>query len=333
MRRILIDEHVERVADAYLKDLLNPKKTRWREMPKKRLGMIYRSLGTGQEHLKCYVSLLLCLYEKIVVLKSEEFDGFHKRYFSRWDDNLDEVVTPKQKKMTMTEAVQWALRYNDLRESFIPEHLMPLGIQACVYCNEQSACSVTENDQGGRRNVEARYQIDHYYPQSKYPYLCTSFYNLQPSCDKCNRKKWNQWSQFNLYTSDANKQDVFRFAIGDADQILDALISHQAHLLDIQLHANEDGLLENHEHLFGVERLYQQNHKRDAWRVMDILYKQSDSYIRSLKDALGVYVTMTDDEVIDEYFMLFGYDMHKNQVHRRPLNKLAQDIVEFYQLP
>ena len=99
------------------------------------------------------------------------------------------------------------------------------------------------------------------------------------------------------------------------------------------MYANEDGLLENHEHLFDVERLYQQNHKRDAWRVMDILYKQSDSYIRSLKDALGVYVTMTDDEVIDEYFMLFGYDMHKNQVHRRPLNKLAQDIVEFYQLP
>lgn len=333
MRRILIDEYVERVADTYLKDLLDTGRTGWGEMPKMRLGMIYRNLGAGQEHLKCYVSLLLCLYEKIIVLKSEEFDSFHRRYFSMWDDDMGEVVSLKNKKMTMTEAVQWALRYSDLRKSFIPEHLNPLGIQACVYCNEQSVCSITENNNDGRNNVEARYQIDHYYPQSKYPYLCTSFYNLQPSCDTCNRKKWNQWSQFNLYTSDANKQDVFKFAIGDENQILEAMISLQSHRLDIRLHANEDGLLENHEHLFAVESLYQQIHKRDALRVMSILYDNSNSYIKSLKDALGAFVTMTDDEVLDEYFMLFGYDMHKNQVHRRPLNKLAQDIVEFYRLP
>ena len=54
--------------------------------------------------------------------------------------------------------------------------------------------------------------------------------------------------------------------------------------------------------------------------------------MKSIKDALGLFVSITDENIMDEYFSLFGFDMHKNLVHMRPLNKLAQDIVEFYKL-
>lgn len=332
MRRILIDDNVERLANAYLEELLDKSKTGWREMPKSRLMVIYRSLKDGQEHLKCYVSLLMSLYERIIVLRSECFDEFHQRYFSQWDDDLGTEVAVKKKSMTLSEAVQWAFRYDDLQHAFIPSHLKGMGIRACVYCNEKNVGPGSKSDKNGKKVDISRFQIDHFYPQSKYPYLCTSFYNLQPSCDSCNNWKSNSWSQFNLYTCDANKLDVFRFSIGNDEQVLHALIDHDARHLQICLESDEDGLLVNHENLFHVESVYQNNHRKDALRVMDILYKQNNSYIQSIKDALGVFVPMEDDEIMDKYFSLFGFDMHKNQLHRRPLNKLAQDIVEFYKL-
>lgn len=107
----MIDDNVERLANAYLEDLLDKSKTGWREMPKSRLMMIYRSLKDGQEHLKCYVSLLMSLYERIIVLRSECFDEFHQRYFSQWDDDLSTEVTVKKKSMTLSDAVQWALSF------------------------------------------------------------------------------------------------------------------------------------------------------------------------------------------------------------------------------
>lgn len=58
---------------------------------------------------------------------------------------------------------------------------MKLGIKACVYCNA-SYTVATDDDR-------ATFQIDHSYPKSKYPFLCTSFFNLQPSCMHCNQIK------------------------------------------------------------------------------------------------------------------------------------------------
>lgn len=332
MRRILIDDNVERLANAYLEDLLDKSKTGWREMPKSRLMMIYRCLKDGQEHLKCYVSLLMSLYERIIVLRSECFDEFHQRYFSQWDDDLGTEVTVKKKSMTLSDAVQWALRYDDLQHSFIPSHIKDVGIRTCIYCNEKSVASASRIDRDGNIETMTRYQIDHFYPQSKYPYLSTSFFNLQPSCDTCNNWKSNDWSQFNLFTCDAGKQDVFHFSIGDDDQVLNALINHDANHLQIRLESDEKGLLVNHDSLFHVESIYQNNHRKDALRIMDILYNQNNSYVKSIKDALGLFVSITDENIMDEYFSLFGFDMYKNLVHMRPLNKLAQDIVEFYKL-
>lgn len=39
------------------------------------------------------------------------------------------------------------------------------------------------------KNGNGYYDLDHGKPKAKYPYLCTSFFNLQPACPSCNRKK------------------------------------------------------------------------------------------------------------------------------------------------
>lgn len=55
-----------------------------------------------------------------------------------------------------------------------------LSNRACCYCNKQF--TLTVNNKTGK----LRPQLDHFYPQSKYPFFSLSMYNLIPSCSSCN---------------------------------------------------------------------------------------------------------------------------------------------------
>lgn len=328
MRRILIDHNVDAIATDYLRVL---KGKSWREKPMKRLKMVYDALGE-QGGLRCYVSLLMTLYDRIILLHSTEFTAFHDKYFSRWDaEGMSTKVKVKKKEMPFYQAVQWAMRYEDVRKDLLPSFIGRLQINACVYCNEASIAS-GEKTENGNHVIWTRYEVDHFYPKDKYPYLSTSFYNFQPSCGNCNGSKSDKMALFNLYTDDTNEQDVFRFTIGDADQILDALIKSNPDALEIHLVSDDKELQRNHDELFHVESVYQNAHRKQAWRIMAILYDHEDSYIKGLKDFLCGHLTESDHDILMNYFKEYDYDMNKDMVHKKPLNKLAQDIVEFYEV-
>lgn len=327
MRRMLIDNNVKAIATDYLRAL---KGKTWREKPMKRLKMVYDALD-GQGGLRCYVSLLMMLYDRIILLHSTEFTAFHDTYFSRWDaEDLSTKVKVKKKEMPFYQAVQWAMRYEDVRKDLLPSFIGRLQINACVYCNEVSIAS-GEKTEDGNKEIWARYEVDHFYPKDKYPYLSTSFYNFQPSCGNCNVSKSDKMALFNLYTDDTGKQDVFRFTIGDADQISKARINSNPDALEIHLVSDDVELQRNHDELFHVESVYQNAHRKHAWRIMAILYDHEDSYIKGLKDFLCGHLMESDHDILMKYFKEYDYDMNKDMVHKNPLNKLAQDIVEFYE--
>lgn len=56
-----------------------------------------------------------------------------------------------------------------------------LGVRSCLYCNRNYTLTVTNC---GKKII--RPELDHFFPQSKYPLLTLSFYNLIPSCHICN---------------------------------------------------------------------------------------------------------------------------------------------------
>lgn len=327
MRRILIDHNVNAIAADYLRAL---KCNTWREKPLKRLKMVYDALDE-RSGLRCYVFLLMMLYDRIILLRSTEFTAFHDTCFSRWDaEDLSTKVKVKKKEMPFYQAIQWAMRYEDVRKDLLPSFIGRLQINACVYCNEVSIAS-GEKTEDGNKEIWARYEVDHFYPKDKYPYLSTSFYNFQPSCGNCNGSKSDKMALFNLYTDDTSKQDVFRFTIGDADHIMDALMKSEPDALEIHLVSDDAELQRNHDELFHVESVYQNAHRDDAWRIMDILYHHEDSYIKGLKAFLDGHLTGNIHDILMKYFKEYGYYMDKDMVHKKPLNKLAQDIVEFYE--
>lgn len=64
-----------------------------------------------------------------------------------------------------------------------------LGVKLCPYCNRMYTTTLF-----GEHRI--RPDFDHFYPQSNYPYLAVSLFNLIPSCSMCNRKKSNKAEVF-----------------------------------------------------------------------------------------------------------------------------------------
>ncbi len=101
------------------------------------------------------------------------------------------------------------MRYDYVCHGIIP-YLQKIDIRTCIYCNVQYAA--TAKKQNG--TYEVFYELDHFYPNSLYPFLCTNFYNLQPYCGACNKHKSNKKNSFNLYTNNRDEEATpFLFSV------------------------------------------------------------------------------------------------------------------------
>lgn len=82
-------------------------------------------------------------------------------------------VTISEGGVTTKKFYEWVsdrMRYDDVRSFGLLPFMKQLNIKTCCYCNAQYATTfINGNDS------LASYDLDHYYPQSKYPYLSTSF--------------------------------------------------------------------------------------------------------------------------------------------------------------
>ena len=74
-----------------------------------------------------------------------------------------------------------------------------MGINVCPYCNRMYVFVVDKTKKIKKKGKETELiiekttapQIDHFFPQDKYPHLACSFYNFIPSCSICNHIKSN----------------------------------------------------------------------------------------------------------------------------------------------
>ena len=250
MRRILIDDRVRGVAKSFQVFL------------EKGLGCKYKSPKTHLEELannpllnpqqKQYVQLIISEWDNLIVLEPP-FDVTIQKFESIF---VAEKIATEQfgiaPKSLYKEIVK-AMRYDYVQETVYPKIINQLGIKTCVYCNAQYAFSY---DNG--RNSFQNYEIDHWLPKSKYPYLCTSFFNLQPSCTKCNKLKSNKDDilPFCLFTDDKSKLDPFDFSILHVS-CAQYLATHDRDMLRIIFSSKEPGLKDNMDALFHISTQYQ----------------------------------------------------------------------------
>lgn len=222
------------------------------------------------------------------------------------------VYAGKTKKSYLKDEIINALGYNNLRASFFPKYYKSLGIKSCVYCNAQLTVTIDK----GNNSYKANYQLDHYYPKSKFPYLCISLYNLYPVCATCNLSKSYHKIDFELYTKKIDS-NLFRFEI-DPTSKARFLVSRK--IDDLKIIFNKKGD-KNYNKVFKITEIY--DTQKDI--VEEIILK-SLAYNESYrKDLYKLFQYNRINKSLIDRFILGNYTK-PNEIYKRPMSKLMQDI-------
>jgi hypothetical protein len=326
MERILITKEVENCAADYLSALKVRTSNAFR-LPKEKLEMFRDFLqGKGKRFAKyaAYVDTIIQNYDEVILLKPDDFDAYEKRHFKMLKvSQFKKKLKYQKSRKSFYEHVVDAMRYRWVREFVYLGYGLRLGIKACVYCNAQYATTASI-----KGKIAATYDLDHYYPKSHYPFLCTSFYNLVPVCARCNRVKNDSKPTFCLYTDDFRKLRPFKFGL-DPKSVINYMLTHQEQNLTMQLVPNvmsEKKKLNEHIHQLGLDELYSA-HKDVASEVLWKAKIYNKAFRQQLETQFGKLFPHMDGDV-DRF--ITGFSLRKGDVHKRPLTLMGQDIYDKY---
>ena len=324
MKKILITDEIRGMAKDYAMRLLNQE------------GAIdslrhLKSQLTGNEakYVECIIRNLPAILEML----PWNYTNFHQQHFALFDKGgaraidfshrillSDDGGSPKEKAFYMH--IVAALKYDVVQQKLFPECVRKMGIRACVYCNAQYTNTV-EIEEGG--TVKGRYELDHFWPKDEYPFLCISFYNLQPSCSSCNNWKRDEEAKFNLYTDKYEELNPFTFELTPAS-LIRYMLRQDAAVLDIKLKSKDAELLSNHLERFHTDNLY-----KTYADELEVLVWKFKSFNPAFKEQLTdrfkklFPIHATRNDIIR---FLYGFYSKEKDVHKRPLTKVKQDVAK-----
>ncbi len=218
---------------------------------------------------------------------------------------------------TFTEIVQEILGYTDIRKCVFPWFVKQLGIKTCVYCNSQFA--VTDEDDRGY------YQLDHWKPESVYPYLSVCFFNLQPSCASCNMHKRDDKREYHSIWNELKTEsnELYRFTIPNAS-LARYIMTHHIDELAIHMDAVKNtthlALLREKLHIGSLYDQFTDVAEEVVWKRVAF----DQGYLKALSNSSALKMLKQSDV---NRFILGTYDKPED-IHKRPLAKLTQDVAK-----
>lgn len=334
MRRILITNFVRKVAADYAKDI-----STFGAIDKlEKLKATISSQPYSGDYVR-YIQYIIDNYQTIITALPTDFDSSNPRKKLNLPKtfNLSRKFTvirkdknnnPKPVDVLFHKLIVESLGYDWVRNHSYPKFIAKIGIRTCVYCNAQYGVSIEKAD--GSNEITSSYQIDHYRPKSEYPYLATSFFNLQPSCSHCNQMKSKNDALFNLYTDKRGELSPFRFRL-DIGSIVKFLLTCNSSDLEILLEVKNKKdikLLENHEDRFHLTLKYE-NHKEEASDIVLMSIFYSKAYLRQLQTQFGNILHCLNSRALN---VLLGFPTDENDIHKRPLTLLRQNLAQQLEL-
>ena len=268
-----------------------------------------------------YFDLLIADYPKVLTLEPIEWKPYIDKYNEvlKREPNMltTEVAYRKTKKKVfkgkLYERIIICLQYAEARV-ILGEIHQQMGLKTCVYCN----AIPTMSNKG-----EVFYQMDHYLPQSLYPFLGTCFYNLQPSCDVCNGHKMRQDCDFGLYVNSEQHKDLSPFRFVPKVKILDGPYPECE---DIQFRGKEANVTKEskaHEEMFHINNMYA-GYKDEVSALYTDAYKMNPSMIEVNAACWGIPAIKMDVLA----YMSGHLSLEEKDIHKKSLSKLKQDTIK-----
>jgi len=212
-----------------------------------------------------------------------------------------------------------------------------LKIKVCPYCNRSFLSATKSHNQ----NVDEKvlyFDIDHFFPKERYPWLALSFFNLIPSCTLCNqrikgKKELKYGVHIHPYVDDMDKLLKFHIPVDSLDIFLsDVPIKLEIVPRPPYTDQSSDYIRAKNTYLFfNLNNLY--NTHLDYVREIlqkDIVY--SPSYIKQLYTDYGSDGADIFSSKSDMMKMLMGNYVLSEHIHERPLAKLTKDLMEDFSL-
>lgn len=338
MNRIIIDRRIDQYAKDFEVALRNDKPNVLANLANLKNDIaIHSGLPAAelQQYLD-YIDAIITDYglvagtaNNLIILKPSQFATYKAKYDAILPESkLSTTITygvygpgakkaGQAKKKKFYELLSDRMHYSDGARSLMIPYIDALNIKTCVYCNIQYAITTSSG--------KGYYQLDHRMPQSKYPFLCTSFYNFQPSCADCNREKNDDASDFGLFLDNsADIQQPFHLLTNPKTYLKKRKLQQSdidIKLLPSDVHNRQlVALCAEHEKLFDINARYA------------MLKDVAEETIWKCKSYDGTYKTLflkNFPELYDKdalHRFIFGTYADPNNVHARPLSKLIQDI-------
>lgn len=276
-----------------------------------------------------YIDLILCCHQELLTVHPSGKSGF-SFYISKFEKLISHkyinkaLVADSTSMDSLANQIVKAMKYKEMRDDIYSVVTRDLGIKTCVYCN----ANYTITDRHGN----GYYDLDHWRPKAIYPYLCTSFFNLQPACPSCNRKKSDDdKKEFFQLWDDTGKQDMNVLSVDlTPESVTEYLLDHDASKLEPFLYARKpqyDQMCKDTNDKLHINARYKE-HVDVAEEVIWKARAYNASYSKAMRDAFvedakTLGLNLSDDEL--NRFILGTY-ANSEDIHKRPLTAFMQSI-------
>ena len=329
MRKILISNDLEIKAKLYSDNLFKSKNESFKT-PISNLKTLKDNLGKNKyEKVRLYIQKIIDEYKNILKATPTEITNLIDDFDEICDSGiLNKKIKPNDK-LKLYEKIVEAMRYDEVRNSEFHHITDAIGIKTCVYCNSQLAVVTSfsfydKKEKKRKPKIMAKFELDHYYSKSKYPFLCTSFFNLYPVCGNCNKAKSKNPIDFELYTNDPDDLETFNFWIDDQsilDYWLDPNKNHSTLKVQFEsINGNYD-YLNKYNSMFGIQGIYD-----TQTDLAEELVHKAKVYSNAYKESLvDNFKDLFPDKMILNRIIVGNY-AEASEIHKRPLSKYTQDI-------
>jgi hypothetical protein len=314
MRKILIDNALEKKVNDFCDTIFYQRRF---DHPRHVLQKIIDNAEGYSESELNYLKKLSDKYFEILKVKPAFINQLIREF--------DNIIDSDDLKSDFAKVIIDTMRYEDFRKREYLNIVMELGIKACVYCNAQLALvidihRIQRGPRRGEMEREGKFEVDHYYSKSKYPFLCTSFYNLIPCCSNCNRSKSTTEAQFYPYTTNPEDVDCFSFSLNE-NSLDEYWLTNDKSSLIVNFNANNPDLLVNHKELFRIEEIYAT--QKDV--AEEIILKKKAYTADYKKYLVSNFKDLFPDNALVNRLLVGNYTKPE-EIHKRPLAKFMQDI-------
>lgn len=195
--------------------------------------------------------------------------------------------------------------------------LSKLNVKTCPYCGRQYITNYNES--------YSTADLDHFYSQSKYPYLALNIYNFIPACAVCNRNfKNDKEVKINPRIEEFGENAVFTLG-NDISTYMDMGLEDIDIKLDIR---TSDTFLakriEKNIDTFKLEEVYKLHSDYVLQMIKDITFRGNESYLEAIKELFG---KDDENEVLKKLKELIKAPYEFRIRENEPLGKLTKDIL------